>query len=686
MRRRYVALLLLVASATAAPAQPHGAGLVVCSGRWMFMINPSTGDTVRALRHTPGQIAGPCFSPDGRKIAFAGYVSMYNYLIFTVDNDGGNLDTLCHRYTNERNPHLTWCTDGHIYWNENDNTGNIYRVNVETRQREIAYTFDLPAGGNESLPSIMKNISLCRDGTRAASMGNNSEGAYVYDLVSGFSTRLGAGCRGTLSPDGTLATHNTTNRGEYSFHQVCLIHDVDKALSGVTPNVVDSIVVPGAPNEDYRFTAHRFSHSSNDIVVYYGESTMSGNAYVCRVSTDEHWLLAEGVNGEKMVPYDFWDADLPSPQAGPRITLSPASLTFTSSGEVSPPARNVTVTNGGDGTLSAVTVVNVPQWLTVSGATDGNTQTLVNEVDVSGLPEGLHEATVTVSGGGAVNTVNYTVTLNVGADVAAPSGLTAAQAGGDGIRLQWVDNSDGETGFVVERHGGAAWQTIGTADADSTGYLDSPLAPGSYTYRVRAFAGADTSAPSGEANGVLLATQRITLLSPAGGESWQAGTTQYIRWTVENAGDIVVAYSVNDGETWTIICDNSVPAGSAEYGNYPWTVPAIHNDSVLVQLYEYGNAELSATSEYFTITGDAAVRWDARNQVSVTPSRLHGPSIGAAVLNVSGPRSGQARTVRVYGIDGSVRTRCMNFRTADMPTLRGTLERLATGYHIIIIN
>ena len=73
-----------------------------------------------------------------------------------------------------------------------------------------------------------------------------------------------------------------------------------------------------------------------------------------------------------------------------------------------------------------------------------------------------------------------------------PSGLVAANGQGRSV-LSWDDNSSDEDGFEIERKPQGAPDTsfvqIGQVGADAVSHTDA-VAAGSYTYRVRAFAGA----------------------------------------------------------------------------------------------------------------------------------------------------------------------------------------------------
>jgi hypothetical protein len=80
----------------------------------------------------------------------------------------------------------------------------------------------------------------------------------------------------------------------------------------------------------------------------------------------------------------------------------------------------------------------------------------------------------------------------------APGRLRATTVSDTKIHLEWEDNNDAESGFVVERKTGTlGFEPVGGTEANETEVTDSGLEPGtSYTYRVRAILGARESEPS----------------------------------------------------------------------------------------------------------------------------------------------------------------------------------------------
>ena len=71
---------------------------------------------------------------------------------------------------------------------------------------------------------------------------------------------------------------------------------------------------------------------------------------------------------------------------------------------------------------------------------------------------------------------------------ATPSGLTAAQSTGSNIDLDWTDNADNETGYILERAvNGGNFSIINNSPANSESFSDIvPLTDADYSYRVKA--------------------------------------------------------------------------------------------------------------------------------------------------------------------------------------------------------
>jgi hypothetical protein len=104
-------------------------------------------------------------------------------------------------------------------------------------------------------------------------------------------------------------------------------------------------------------------------------------------------------------------------------------------------------------------------------------------------PNSTGNVQVKVSANGKNATADVTVTTIP----AAPSNLTAQaslQNGNAQVKLQWNNNSNNQTGVIVQRSsdGGATWTTIATLTGTPNNYTDTTAGRGTtYKYRVAAY-------------------------------------------------------------------------------------------------------------------------------------------------------------------------------------------------------
>lgn len=114
----------------------------------------------------------------------------------------------------------------------------------------------------------------------------------------------------------------------------------------------------------------------------------------------------------------------------------------------------------------------------------------------------------------------------------APSSLTATAVSSSQINLAWVDNSNSETDFMIERaaSGGGPWTQIATVGAGVTGYSSIGLSAATiYYYRLLAYNAAGESAWSNTANATTSAS------GGSGGFGWSSaygGTSDDYGWAV----------------------------------------------------------------------------------------------------------------------------------------------------------
>ncbi len=177
-----------------------------------------------------------------------------------------------------------------------------------------------------------------------------------------------------------------------------------------------------------------------------------------------------------------------------------------------------------------------------------------------------------------VDDVSVQVTTPVVGSVPASPTSLFASGGASSIGLGWVDNSNNETGFNIERKVGSAgtWVSYGTVGANVAGYTDSSVLVGTtYYYRVYAYNGTGPSAfytneASAAPTGSVPASP--TNLSAAGGVSsiglaWADNSNNETGFKIER--------KIGSGGTWglyttlgvnvTSYTDSSVSVGTTYY-------------------------------------------------------------------------------------------------------------------------
>ncbi len=118
-----------------------------------------------------------------------------------------------------------------------------------------------------------------------------------------------------------------------------------------------------------------------------------------------------------------------------------------------------------------------------------------------------------------------------------PSNLTASAGSSNQIVLTWTDNSNNETGFIIEKAGfdGTVTNTfeeIAKVGANVTFYRDGSISPGfTYFYRVKAFSEGDESLYSNETS------QRLAVFAPSSLIATAVSSTQNDLQWIDNSSN-----------------------------------------------------------------------------------------------------------------------------------------------------
>ncbi len=117
--------------------------------------------------------------------------------------------------------------------------------------------------------------------------------------------------------------------------------------------------------------------------------------------------------------------------------------------------------------------------------------------------------------------------------------------------------------------------------------------------RLRSIDGLITSNESGS-----FTIEMLDLVTPAGNEYWQAGTSKNITWTDTLVSNVKLDYSSDNGTSWNTIIA-STPAAT---GTYSWSIPlTLASSQVKVRVSDASDNTISSTHQNPFVVGDVKV-------------------------------------------------------------------------------
>jgi hypothetical protein len=630
--RLRLSALLLLAGLIIGPLHAYEATLLCLSGNkcpdnieGLWLSNLATGQVKRIRQN----VSACSFSPDGKQIAYVSGGKLY-----IINNDGTN---------EEKMPDgQEWATDGWsgsdlrwtergIFWIANDKLvrfiASTKKIETVVKLQDVGYICDQSMKTAGTSGTIKGGaFVMSTDGLRYWARYAQAPSTSNYS-VSNWQKANGGG--------GGLSCATSNNRGVHYFAQFSPDYSTYDIVwdsqwgHGYFMTAGGSLMLVkfGAPHRDlaiYKpqqgsvvdtiyswnnrwnppypagYEARPLAACANNNAVYVGFAVCVPKTGLC-TENNEHrhpllvnWktntLLGEfklppgGEIEGCLGPSHAWDGPLPGATNEPFLGLDRTEMTFTTDGTAQPAAQKITVTNKGKGTLGALSCAVSPAsaaWLSVSpDNSGGNTQTITNTIKVSSLPDGKSVATVTISGGGATNTVSYMVTAYSGNILPAPTGLTAEISGDSllDVALSWTDNADNEAGFIIERKvGNESFAEIHRTAANASSYTDKARDYGtSCTYRIAAFAGSEKSDYSSEATAKIVGIQWLRITSPSENTEIAAGKPLTIAWECNLVTNVYIQVSYDEGLSWEVITQQGgiLLENTRTQGEFAWTVPA----------------------------------------------------------------------------------------------------------------
>jgi hypothetical protein len=243
-------------------------------------------------------------------------------------------------------------------------------------------------------------------------------------------------------------------------------------------------------------------------------------------------------------------------------------------------------------------VANIPSsgyysWTQVPNNPSNNCKVRITDA-VNGFPS-------------STSTSTFTIAPPPDVTVSSPNGGETIQSGSD-FNITWTSTNVANVKIEYTTNNGANWNSI-VATTPSIGRFTWQGIPSinSSLCRIKISSADGSGQPFDISDNNFTITNQIVqtlkLLSPVGGEVWQAGTPQNITWNGNAVNSVKIEFTTNNGIDWTLIAGSVLGSGS-----YAWSLPDINSTQCKVRISDATDGSPSDVSNsVFTIKPVASI-------------------------------------------------------------------------------
>ncbi len=176
----------------------------------------------------------------------------------------------------------------------------------------------------------------------------------------------------------------------------------------------------------------------------------------------------------------------------------------------------------------------------------------------------------------------FSITPEPSINLTSPNGGETLQSGSS-INITWTSENIAQIKIEYTINGGAEWKLIAD-NIESTGTYTWENIPNVNSNQVKVkISDADDGAPSDISEKNLSISNQIVqsleVVSPNGGEFWEANTAKNITWNSAAVTHVKIEFTSNNGLDWTVV-ESSLPSS----GSYDWTVPNVNSTQAKIRI------------------------------------------------------------------------------------------------------
>lgn len=463
---------------------PDGNKIVFSNGGLIYLMNADGSN--KTLLNNSSDSLKPRFSLDGSKITFATFRDG-NYEIYSMNSDGSNLTRLTF-FSPASDLSPSFNPDGSkiVFESNRDGNNEIYLMNSDG-SNQIRLTANLSFDGRPDFsPDGSKIVFQTERDSNSEIYLMNSDGSNPTRLT--FTQPAFDG-----EPSWSSQPNGGSNNNPPTFNSVTVSSPINENDSAVligniaSSNAADSFVLSvnwgdNSPVQTFNYPAGTTSFAETHRYLDDNPTATASDVYQVSLT-----LTTSGGS----------DTDTTA------VTVSNVAPTITnlSVNSINIIVGSIATLNGNINDVGTLDTHKITiNW--GDGASD--TFNLAAGVASFSIPHSFNTVgnfnigvTATDDDGGTTN-ANYGATTVPPTPPAAPGSLLVDYVGTSQINLRWTDNSNNESGFVIEQcrnKNCASVVQVGQVGANVTTFLDTGLlANTQYIYRVRAFnAGGDSA-------------------------------------------------------------------------------------------------------------------------------------------------------------------------------------------------